>query len=201
MAKKLKKYLDLTTYELLYDEENLFNDEYGNNHRDDRLIYKDMEVLKKRTFHDKLKLGRNILELLGNEPTCKKLNEIISKTGVPIKTSQAIKYIEVYIFANDKFQKNQSTENLEELGIEKAYLLTTVKDWRKQKKLEKFIIDKDMSVNEFRQFVEILNNENKIFNLAVSFLSEFEKSNNEANPVFNDLEKINPVLIDNCNPF
>lgn len=213
MARKRGKLLELSSYELKHEveKENLFDDEYGDNQRADILIYEEIEALKVRTFFDKVKLGRNILELLGDEPTHKKLKEVLAKTEISIKHTQAIKYIEVYNYMNKKFSKNQSTENLERMGIEKAYLLTTVKDCWKQEKLEKFIIDNVKSVDELQKLVKILNKKCKVFELAVSFLSDSESSNQSLNvseksnkkPInyIEILEKNNCVPIDSCNPF
>lgn len=180
--RRCEKYIELSAYELCYNEKNLFDDEYGNFQRQSGLIYEEISNLKNKNFINSLKIGRNILELFNGDITYNNLDRIIKHPLVQIGRTQAIKYIEAYNYLNEKFQKNQSTENLEELGIEKVFLLTTVKDFWKREKLEQFIIDNNMTVKQVTQLIKILNNKSEIFQLATLFFKELEKFSKPSDP-------------------
>lgn len=175
MKKEYKNIIELSTYGLNYEKDNLFDDEYGNFHRSDGIIYEEMKILKNRNLQDCLKLGRNLLELVSDCPSSRNFNIILNHSSVQLGRTQAIKYIECFNYLNEKFQKNQPTEELEELGIEKLYLLSTVKDCLKRVKLETYITDEKLTVKQVSQLITILNNKSEIFKIATKFLKEFEE--------------------------
>ncbi len=174
--RRLEKSLDLSAYNINFDKENLFDDEYGQ--RDKSIISEELRELNNKTFINCLKYGRNLLELLDNEATCTNLDRIIKTLDIPLGKTQAVKYIEAYNYFNECFQKKKSTENLENLGIEKLYLLTTVVSQLKREELEKFIIDNNLTVKELSQLIKIINGKDKIYELAVKFFKKLEESKN-----------------------
>ena len=86
---------------------------------------------------------------------------------------------------NERFQNEKSTEQLENLGIEKTYLLTTLKKRKLKDKLVAFIFSKNLTVKVLSQLIKILNDESEIFNLLQEFyrtLDENEISPDTLNP-------------------
>ena len=176
--RKEEKYLDLSAYNIDFDKKNLFDDEYGQCLRDNVLISDELRNLNEKNLINCLKYGRNLLELLDDNPTYANLNRIINTLDIPIGKTQAIKYIEAFNYFNDYYQKKKSTENLEILGIEKLYLLTTVVSQLKREELEKFIIDNNLTVKELSQLIKIINGKDKIYEIAVKFFKKVEESKN-----------------------
>ena len=88
---------------------------------------------------------------------------------VQIKRTQADKYIAVYNYCYEKYQKKQSTENMLKLGIEKLYLVSMLEDKTMQEKLEEFITVKKLSVKELTGIIKLQNNKSKIFKLSEEF--------------------------------
>ena len=175
--KKSEKLLNLSKYDLLYNGKNLFDNEYGDFQRPDGIIYEEINVLRSRTLSDCLKIGRNLLELLNGDITCKNLDTIIERAELHICRTQAIKYIECFNYYNAKFQLGKPTEILDEMGIEKVYLLSTVGDSYKCEKLEKFILDENLTVTQLTELVKIINNKSAAFNLAKRFFNELGEYN------------------------
>ena len=175
--KKSEKLLNLSKYDLLYNGKNLFDKEYGDFQRPDGIIYEEINVLRSRTLSDCLKIGRNLLELLNGDITCKNLDTIIERAELHICRTQAIKYIECFNYYNAKFQLGKPTEILDEMGIEKVYLLSTVGDLYKCEKLEKFILDENLTVTQLTELVKIINNKSAAFNLAKRFFNELGEYN------------------------
>ena len=182
-----EKWLNLNKYELKYEgygQKNLFDDEYGDILRDERLMYDEISDIKIRTLYDCLKIGRNILDLLHNNATYAKLDEIIQRSGVHFGRTQAIKYIECYNYYNEKFQNQESTENLDEMGIEKVYLLSTIGDSYIRIKLEKFILDENLTVKQLTALVKIIKEQDETFKIATKFLNTLKEIPKDINNPF-----------------
>ncbi len=183
--KQFEKLLSLSNYELQYDDKNLFDDEYGDSQRSESLIYEEIDVLRNRTLSDCLKIGRNLLELLRGDITCAKLDTIIERSELHFGRTQAIKYIECFNYYNAKFQKQQSTEKLDAMGIEKVYLLTTVNDPYKCEKLEQFILDENLTVKQLTALIKIINKKSETFKIAMKFLDELGEVDTTSKDRFN----------------
>lgn len=185
MARKSTKYLELSAYGLNYDCKNLFDEEYGDNKRTESMIYEEINALQSNNIYESLKLGRNLLELLNNDIHCVNFDRTLKRLNIHIGRTQAIKYIECFNCFNERFQNEKSTEQLENLGIEKTYLLTTLKKRKLKDKLVAFIFSKNLTVKVLSQLIKILNDESEIFNLLQEFyrtLDENEISPDTLNP-------------------
>lgn len=173
MLNKNRKYIKLSQYSLNREEKNLYDDEYGQIPRFDSDIYKEINNLKNQNSKNGYKLGRNLIELVNGIMSTNNFNNIIKNQSVQLGKTQAIKYIESYIYVNKKFQKNQSTENVLKLGIEKLYIITKLEDTKKQEKLEQFILDKNISVKKLSRLVEILNGKSEVLKMAQEFNNNY----------------------------
>lgn len=86
-----------------------------------------------------------------------KLKALIKESGVKLNRTQAFKYRKAYELCLNKSDVIQSTERLEKLGIEKTYLITTVKNENYFDSLIKCTINKNLTVKELRYEIELLN--------------------------------------------
>lgn len=74
-----------------------------------------------------------------------------------IKRTQAFKYAKAYELCLDKHLVIQSTERLEKLGIEKAYLITTLNNPEQTESLIKCTLNQNMTVKQLEYEIELLN--------------------------------------------
>ena len=100
----------------------------------------------------------------------------IKNLNIHIGKTQAIKYIECFNCFNENFQHQKSTEELEKIGIEKTYLLTTLKKSHLQDKLVNFIISKNLTVKELTQLIKIINDDSPILQLYKEFYETLDES-------------------------
>ncbi len=176
MVKKSTKYLELSTYGLNYDSTNLFDDEYGDNKRPENMIYDEIKALQNKNINESLKLGRNILELLNGDISCSTFDRTLKYLNIHLGKTQAIKYIECFNCFNENFQNQKSTEELEKIGIEKTYLLTTLKKSELKYKLIDFIISENLTVKELTQLIKIINDDSPILKLYKRFYETLDES-------------------------
>ena len=176
MARKSKKELELSSYELIYDSTNLFDDEYGDIQRQESLILDEIQALQNKNINDNLKLGRNMLELLNGDISCSNFDRILKTSNIHVGRTQAIKYIECFNCFNQIYRDKKSTEQLEEIGIEKTYLLTTLKKSTYKYKLIDFIISENLTVKELTQLIKVINDDSPILKLYKKFYETLDES-------------------------
>lgn len=181
MARRQEKYLDLSAYKLNYDNKNLFDDEYWVE-RPESMIYEEIESLRNKDIRDNLKLGRNILELIQGDATHSNLDKKLRGLKLPIGKTQVIKYIECFNYFNEIFRREQSTDLLDNLGIEKTYLLTTLKKPQLREKLGNFAFSRNLTVKELAQIIKILNGDSKIVNWFNAFMDTLDESDKLPDP-------------------
>lgn len=181
MTRRQEKYLDLSAYKLNYDNKNLFDDEYWVE-RPETMIYEEIESLKNKDIRDNLKLGRNILELLHGDATCSNFDKKLRGLKLHIGKTQVIKYIECFNYFNEIFRREQSTDLLDSLGIEKTYLLTTLKKPQLREKLGNFAFSRNLTVKELAQIIKILNGDSKIINWFHAFMDTLDESDKLSDP-------------------
>lgn len=170
MAKS--KNLELLAHGINFEEKNLFDNIYPQK-RNSGLIIEEVNRLKIDTEKNFLKIGRNLLEILNDHTTKEHIIWALEQNKTDLKFTQAFKYMEAYNYCNRKFQLNLSTEESMKLGIEKLYLLTRLEDETKQEKLERFVLDKNLTVKQLQKLVEILNNKNNEIKLAQEFEEKY----------------------------
>ncbi len=166
-------YIKLSAYEIDLSEENLFDDCYGREKRTSDKVIKEIKDLKNDNQRNFLKIGRNLLELIDNEMSAKIFNMWLKNEKIKIKRTQAIKYIETYNYCNKKYKKGVTNEHYIELGIEKLYLITKLKNSDIQEKLEKFALEKNLSVKKLYNIIEILNGNNEELQLIKEFNEKY----------------------------
>lgn len=181
MARRQEKYLDLSAYKLNYDNKNLFDDEYWVE-RPEYMIYEEIESLKNKDIRDNLKLGRNILELIQGDATHSNLDKKLRGLKLSIGKTQVLKYIECFNYFNEIFRREQSTDLLDNLGIEKTYLLTTLKDTQLREKLGNFAFSRNLTVKVLAQIIKILNGDSKIINWFQAFMDTLDESEKLPDP-------------------
>ena len=168
------KIQELSAYQLNFEQKNLFDENYGNQHRNKEELKNSIIDLKKDSTNNFLKIGRNLLESIEGEVLTKSFDDFVNNEEIQIKKSQAIKYIETYNYCNYKFKNAQPTDESIKLGIEKLYLVTKLEARENRERLEKFISDKKLTVKQLAKLVEVLNGNNEILKLVTEF-------NNQAN--------------------
>ena len=166
---KIKKRVCITDYKLDKKQENLFDNEYkSDEYTCFDVVSEELQRLQDKTFFNQIKQGRLLINL-SHDDSGNGINLVLKNTYLPIKRTQAIKYIAAYSYMNYKFQNNQSTDNCYKLGIEKVFLITRLESEQNREKLEQFALDKELTVTKLSQLVEILNGTNELLSLSKEF--------------------------------
>ena len=133
----------------------------------------EIENLKLSNDKNFLKIGKNLKHYLKtcceNDIKHPMFNKLLNMENVKLRTTQALKHLDVYDYCCYRFQHGQTTEKLLKLGIEKLYIITMLEDKTKQEMLEKFISDEKLSVDKTDKLVKLLNRKSDIFDLLDKF--------------------------------
>lgn len=126
---------------------------------------KQIQKLKQSNMTSLIEIGKICKEAKSNLSQ-KDFKNFLKDSRVNYKLTQAKKFINVYIYS----QKSQSTDHILELGIEKIYQYTRLKDKTKRQEFHSFLCTRtDITVNKLKHIVKLLNNNPK---LSVSYAVE-----------------------------
>ena len=114
--------------------------------------------LKTGRFNDLLKIG-SILHVVKNSfsESSKSFEQLLKDKRVQLNKSQGYKYADVYKFCIDKKDIFQSAGNIQELGIEKIYMVTKLKDITQQNDTITHLLKENLSVTQLKYVLELLN--------------------------------------------
>lgn len=169
---KQKKQINFADFKLNPKKENLFDDCYKNDEfKCLENVCQEAQKIQDKTFDNKIRQGRLFVNI-SQDCSGNSINLVLKNSNLPIKRTQAIKYMAVYTYINYKFQNNQSTDNCYKLGIEKVFSITRLESKEKREKLEQFALDNNLTSKQLSQLVEVLNNTSPI----LYFVQQFNES-------------------------
>jgi hypothetical protein len=88
---------------------------------------------------------------------------------IQINRTQALKHMNVYKYCERRIDSIQLTDWVLDLGIEKLYLISRLRNQNLQEKLERFVSSNKLTVKQLRELVTMLNEENPIMQLYEEF--------------------------------
>ena len=138
---------------------------------------KEIGELKQKTTVSLIKIGE-ILHKAKRKLT-KGYKKFLSLQEVNYHSTQAKKYINVYLYHKRKSEHGQSTDYIKKIGIEKIYHISRVRDEEKQVEVENWITqNKKISVNRLAYIVRLLNKCPELtFDEALQKVSDNKKDN------------------------